>query len=376
MAARQGWRMTPSGVQTTIVASMALVLGSLFAVAAIGAEVAPASSEVVRLQIAGGLASVTQFSKLERPFWEHEITERSGGRIVATIRPFDAGGIRAQEMLQLIRLGVVPYGTILLSVVAPDEPELDAPDLPLLNPDMQALRATIAHYRQHMIDLLLERYGIVLLGIYVYPAQVIFCKEAFSGLDDLAGRRVRTSAVGQSDLMNALGAVPVIVPFADIVQALRDDVADCAITGTLSGYEIGLPSVTTHVHGMAINWGLSAFGANIAAWNALPEDLQQIVLGGIHDLEARIWAQAAADTDSGLACDVGSASCDDPPDQPMILVASTADEARRQRLLEEVVLPRWIARCGGACEAAWNTYLATTTGITIGTGSSTMQPVQ
>ena len=122
MAARQNWRMTPAGVAATFVASLVLVLISLSGVRATAAEGESVPDDTVRLQIVGGLAAVTQFSRLEQPFWETEITERSGGRIIATIRPFDAGGIRAQEMLQLIRLGVVPYGTILLSVVAPDEP--------------------------------------------------------------------------------------------------------------------------------------------------------------------------------------------------------------------------------------------------------------
>ena len=338
---------------------------ALWSVLALGAQAghdAPHDEDaVVKLSIVGGLASVTQFAKLEKPFWEREITERSNGRIVATIRPFDAGGVRGQEMLQLLRLGVVPYGNVLLSLAAADEPELDAPDLPLLNPDMVSLRRTVDAYREHMRELLLDRYGIVLLGIYAYPAQVIYCKEAFDGLDDLAGRRVRTSAVGQSNLMSALGAVPVIVPFANIVEALRDDVADCAITGTLSGYEIGLPDVTTHVDGMAINWGLSFFGANLSAWETLPPDLQQIV----RDLETRIWAQAAADTDRGLACDIGAAGCGDPPERPMTLVGSTADEARRVSLLEDIVLPRWIERCGPSCVTTWNDNLGASTGISV-----------
>ncbi len=374
MPAQQDWRkQARSGVAVLVMSAM-LALGTVLTATVHAAEDTAASSDAVRLSIVGGLAAVTQFSKLERPFWETEITERSNGRIVATVRPFDTGGLRAQEMLQLIRLGVVPFGTALLSVVSPDEPELDAPDLPLLNPDMESLRRTVALYREHLRKLLLDRYDIVLLGVYVYPAQVLFCRDPFSGLDDLKGRRVRTSAVGQSELMSALGAIPVIVPFADMVRALREDVADCAITGTLSGYEIGLPDVTTHIHGMAISWGLSAFGANLAAWEALPPDLRQIIADGVHDLEIRIWAQASADTDRGLACDIGATSCLEPPKRPMTLVNATADEARRTQLHKDVVLPHWVMRCGKACASAWNTHLAAATGITIGTESSHSHP--
>jgi TRAP-type C4-dicarboxylate transport system substrate-binding protein len=349
----------PSWGKWMAVAALAALLGSGIPAAAGAVEAQP----TVRLSIVGGLATVTQFTKFEKPFWEQEITARSNGRIVATIRPFDGGGLRGQEMLQLLRLGVVPYGNVLLSLVSADEPELDAPDLPLVNPDFERLRQTVGLYREHMREILRDRYGIVLLGVYVYPAQVLYCENAFAGLDDLAGRKVRTSAVGQSDLMSALGALPVIVPFADIVPAVTSNVADCAITGTLSGYEIGLGKVTSHLHGMAITWGLSFFGANMAAFDALPPDVQDIIRDGVADLEARIWQQAEVDTERGIACNTGSDACIDLEKGTMTLVNAPADETRRKALLLDVVLARWVDRCGQACVSAWNAYLAAATGV-------------
>ena len=271
----------------------------------------------------------------------------------------DGGGVRSQEMLQLMRLGVVPFGTAILTVVAGDEPELNAIDLPLLSPNFPTLRHTIDALRQRLADVLRERYDIELLGIYMYPAQVLFCKQAFAGLNDIAGRKVRTSSVGQSELISALGGVPVRVPFAEIVPAMRDGVADCAVTGTLSGYEIGLPAVTTHAHAVAISWGISIFAANLPAWNGLPADVRAAIRSGVADLEHRIWQQAEADTARGLACNAGTLACSGSPSRHMTVVPSTAqDEELRRRLLVEVVLPRWIARCGSSCARTWNAYLA------------------
>jgi TRAP-type C4-dicarboxylate transport system substrate-binding protein len=316
------------------------------------------SEEPIKLQIIGGLAGVTQYTKIEQPFWQSEIGTLSRGRISATIRPLDASGLRNQEMLQLLRLGVVSFGTALLSVVAGEEPELNAVDLPALNPDVATLRRTVDAFREHLRSVLRERYGIELLGIYAYPAQVLFCAKPFKGLDDLAGRKVRTSSVGQSELMAALGAVPVILPFAEIVAALRDGVADCAITGTLSGYEIGLPRVTVAVHDFALGWGVSIFAANAAYWDALPQDARDIIRQGVGQLEGRIWSQTEADTQRGLDCNSGAAACPGKPGRPMTVVpTSPTDEARRRDLLAEVVLPRWFERCGQDCLSSWNTYL-------------------
>ena len=315
--------------------------------------------EPIRLQIIGGLAGVTQYTKIEQPFWQSGIEALSGGKISATIRPLNGGGLRSQEMLQLMRLGVVTFGTAILSDVEGEVPELNAVDLPALNPDVATLRQSVDAFREHLRELLRDRFGIELLGVYVYPAQVLFCAKPFKGLDDLAGRKVRTSSVGQSEMMAALGALPTILPFAQITAALRDGIADCAITGTLSGYEIGLPNVSTTVHTFAISWGVSIFGANVAYWNSLPADARGIIRHGVTQLEEKIWSQAQADTELGLACDAGKATCSlGKPERPMTVVpTSAADKERRRKLLTDVVLPHWFARCGPDCVASWNTYL-------------------
>ena len=84
---------------------------------------------------------MSQYVRYEEPFWRRRIGDLTGGRVVAEIAPFDRSGIRGQEMLQLMRLGVVPFGTALLAVVASEEPELNAVDLPALSPDIATLRS-------------------------------------------------------------------------------------------------------------------------------------------------------------------------------------------------------------------------------------------
>ncbi|WP_237213767.1 TRAP transporter substrate-binding protein [Falsiroseomonas oryziterrae] len=318
----------------------------------------------MHLKVIGGLADVSQFVRFEEPFWRRRITDLTAGRVVAEIQPFDRSGIRGQEMLQLMRLGVVPFGTVILPIAATEEPELNAVDLPGLSPDIGTLRRTVDAFLPRLTQLLKERYGIELLGVYTYPAQVLFCARPFAGLGDLAGRRVRTSSVGQSELVQALGGTAVVIPFAEILPSLRAGVVECAITGTLSGHSIGLFEVTTHVHTMALSWGLSVFGANAATWAALPPPVQDTLRSGIRELEAQIWQAADRETGDGLACNAGQPGCTLGRRGAMTIVpVSAADADRRRRLLTEVVLPRWVDRCGPDCVEAWNVYLAPVFGI-------------
>jgi TRAP-type C4-dicarboxylate transport system substrate-binding protein len=319
----------------------------------------------IYLKVVGGLAGVSQYERLEKLFWEQRVEVLTDGRIQAEIHPFDKSGLPGPEMLQLMRMGVVPFGTALLAVVSADEPELNAVDLPALNPDIQALRRTVDHYRSHLEQVLRTKFGIELLAIYTYPAQVIFCSKQFTGLNGLTGRRIRTSSVGQSEMMTALGAIPVLVPFANMVNAVQTGMVDCAITGTLSGNEIGLSAVTSYIYPMAISWGLSLFAANGDAWDALPADLRIVLRKGISDLETQIWDAADRETADGLACDTGAPGCSSGhiPSHMTIVPILPADEVTRKSLLISSVLPSWIRRCGPECTTAWNQALAPMLGI-------------
>jgi TRAP-type C4-dicarboxylate transport system substrate-binding protein len=318
----------------------------------------------IELKVVGGLGGVSQYTRYEEPFWRRRVGELTDGRVRAEIAPFDRAGLRAEEILPLMRLGVVPFGTALLAVVSSEEPEFNAVDLPALNPDIGTLRDTVQRYRPHLRNLLLERYNVELLSVYTYPAQVIWCSRPFTGLGDLAGRRIRTSSVGQAEMVEALGATSVVIPFAEIVNAMRAGVVECAITGTMSGNSIGLTAVTTHVHAMAITWGVSVFGANAQAWHALPEAVRGGIRSGLAELETAIWNGADRETGDGLRCSAGHADCSDGrPGHMTVVPVSPGDIQRRRQLLTSTVLPRWVERCGDECADAWNAYLGPSLGI-------------
>ncbi len=331
---------------------------------------APTPEGGIHLRVVGGLASLSQYVRFEQPFWENRIQEISGGRITAEIAPFDRSGLRAPEILPLMRLGVVGFGNALLGAASGDEPEFNIVDLPALNPDFATLRRNTELLRPYLRAVLAERHNVELLGVYTLPAQVLFCVRPFSSLADLAGRKVRTSSVGQSELVEALGGVPVVTAFADIVNAIRTGVVECAITGTLSGYLIGLHEVTNHVHAMAISWGISVFGASRPTWASLPEDVRRTLREAVTRLEDEIWAGAERETGEGMACNAGPAAqglppCQAPgqPGRMRIVPVAPSDAALRERLLRETVLPRWIGRCGPSCADLWNTYLAEANGF-------------
>ena len=317
-----------------------------------------------QFRVVGGLAGVSQYTQWEEPLWSRELPRMSGGRFKADIVPFDRAGVPRDDMLRLLQLGVVPFGTVLMGSMTANYPQYTAPDLAGLNPDSSSLKLSVAAFRPFLEKSLREQHGVQLLALYVYPAQVVFCKKPFAALADLSGRRVRVSSAAQADFVGALGATPVHTAFAQIVSSVQAGSIDCAITGTLSGNGLGLQAVTSHMHAMPLNWGVALFAANLSAWEALPADLRSLLRKELPPLEAAIWEESERDTAQGIACNTGQSACTKGVKGNMVLVPISAqDERKRQDIFVSTVLPRWLQRCGPRCAEIWNQTIGLARGL-------------
>jgi TRAP-type C4-dicarboxylate transport system substrate-binding protein len=319
-----------------------------------------------KLRIVGGLAGVNQYVQQEEPFWTNTLGALSNGRFAAEIVPFDRAGIPAQDMLRLIQMGVIPFGTAQISRGSAQDAEFNAVDLAGLNPDMATLRKTVTAFRPFLEHTLRLRYGIELLAIYVYPAQMVFCNKPITHLSDLSGLRVRVAGSTVADFVRAFGAIPVVTPLGDVMNHLRNGRVSCAVTGSMTGYTLGLYEVTTHIYAMPITWGLSLFAANRDSWNALDPQLRVLLRDELPKLEQRIWTASERETQEGLACNTGSAQCRAARKGHMTEVPITAqDNTLRQKVLGNRILPNWLRRCGPTCAQTWNQTIGPVHGITV-----------
>lgn len=318
----------------------------------------------LRLRVVGGLASVPQFTNHEEPFWTKELPRLTQGKYTADIAAFDRAGIPPTEILRMMQLGVVSFGTVMASAIAALHPQFSAADLPGLNPDVASLKASVAAFRPYLEKTLLDQFGVELLAVYTYPAQVVSCKKPFASLADLSGRRVRVSSVSQADYVSALGGIAVNTAFADQMINLQSGNVECTITGAMSGNVLGLHKVTSTIHTQPINWGIAIFAVNRSVWESLPSDLRMILRRELTTLEAAIWQESERDTVDGLACNQGASSCKSGQRGNMqVLAASAADEKKSKEILASTVLPRWIKRCGAPCVQVWSQILGPAHGV-------------
>jgi len=317
------------------------------------------------VKVVGGLSNLSPYNDFEKPFWTKTIPELSKGQVTADIKGFNEMGLKGPELLRLMSSGVIEFGTATLSYFASDNPINEAIDLAGLATDVKTERALSDAFEPVYAKLYGQGSAVKLLGISPYPGQVLFCNAEIKGLADIKGKKVRTSSRTQADFVEALGGASVTMAFGEVVPALQNKVVDCAITGSMSGYSAKWYEVSTHLVELPINWNPQIHAVNQKAWNKLDPKVRTLIQTNIKKMVDDIWDAAASQTQQGYDCNTGAASCTNPVKGKMVLVKPTdADRQLLKKVTQEVVVPKWAARCSAQCVQSFNQTIGKKLGIT------------
>ncbi|MYN14098.1 transporter [Pusillimonas sp. TS35] len=317
-----------------------------------------------QLQVVGGLSNLTAYQNFEQPFWTKTVPELSNGQVTATIKGFNEMGLKGPEILRLIGQGVVPIGTATMSYFATDNPMNEAIDLAGIAPDVKVARK-ITEAFEPVFAKYYAGNNVKVLGFSPYPAQVLFCNAKIASLNDLKGKKVRTSSRTQAEFIQALGGTSVTLPFGEVVPALQNGVVNCAITGSMSGYSAKWYEVSTHLVKLPINWNQQIHAANMGYWNKLDPKVQDFLQKNIGVMIDKIWDAAAQETQQGYDCNTGAAACTLPVKGKMTLVEpSDADRELLKKITADTIVPQWAARCSADCVKEWNATVGKVLNVT------------
>ena len=312
----------------------------------------------------GTWGNLSLYNKVEKPFFEKTIPERSGGAITVKVQPFTEMGLKGTEILRLLRSGVLDMSATLLSYIGGDIPEAEAVDLAGITRDIDEAHRMTDAYKPVLAEVFEKEYGVKLLAIIPYHAQIIYCRQPITGLDDFKGLKIRSSGRSQGDLIEALGGTPVGMAFGEVVPALEKGVIDCGITGALSGNLVKWDQATTHLYPLPISWATTFVAAGSDFWNRLDPAVQTFLEGQMEEWEDLAWESGRSETDDGTSCNTGGACVDGHVSNMTLIPVKEADYAKLHDLLATVVVPRWAERCGSDCAARWNETIGTELNLT------------
>jgi len=327
----------------------------------------PPGPKVSIITLTQPIPNVPQYTLVDKPWFGEELPKRSGGRLVIKTGTWAENSLSGPEILRLTRSGQVDIGAAPLTTVSGDVPLLDGVDLAGMSPDIQKARR-IAEAAVPTANKELERVGVRILGVFPYPAQVIFCRQGFSSIADLKGRKIRTFGASLNDFVTALGMQPVSIGFPEVYSALERGVVDCAVTGSGSGNSGKWPEVTTHMTTLPLFWAVTAYYANLAWWNKLDPAVRGFLEANIKEIVDLQWKLGADGSADGIACNTGKADgCkifNLVTKNPMTAVAAgPADQAQISKIFADTVLPGWVKRCGARCGELYNEVIAPISGV-------------
>ena len=290
-----------------------------------------------------GLA-IGNYSETEDIGFVERVKRRTNGQVVFEISSFPELGIAGPDSLRLIEDGTLDSAQIYSGYVGGDFPIMDMSNLWGLFATQQDQLDVIDAIQPKMAEVTAENGGIQIA--YMMTAHnYIFAKPQVDGLEDLQGLKVRSHSTVLSDLLSGMGADPQFIAFADVYTALERGVIDGAISCGSCGHGLRWYEVSDYLVGPIVSVGHSWFAVNERRWNAMPKDLQNIVLeeGARHAyLNRQLLFEHFAP--NAIAENVN---------EGMTEVAFTAEmqAAQRQSAIQHVV-PGWVERVGGPTSEA------------------------
>ena len=241
-------------------------------------------------------AAPTYYHVLNLKLLAEKLKELSKGRMELRVHP--ASSLYPQnEQIPAVVDGRVEMAPILSGYMVDMFLEMAVLDLPFMTRGLDEARAAADKMRPYYV----ERLGlknIQLLAIGTWPTQQLFStKKPFAKVEDWKGAKIRVYGSETAELTKALGGAPVNIPFGEVYTALQRNVADGAITSATNAEPMKFFEVTKFINYWFISGaGIEFLGMNKKAFNALPKDLQPVVLAAVKEsrFEDKEWEEAKA----------------------------------------------------------------------------------
>jgi TRAP-type transport system periplasmic protein len=275
--------------------SLALVL---LALAARGGTLAPAPVEAQAKAIVWNLPTVaapTYYHTVNYNAWAAKVKEKSQGRLEIRVHPASSL-YPGPELIPAVLDGRSEIGTVLASYLTDVLLEMGPLELPFMTSSIEEHKKAAFQLRPFYTEML-ARKGLKLLAISTWPSQQIFSSVPIRTVADWKGKKIRVYGADSANAARLLGAAPVNIAFGEVYSALEKKTVDGAMTSATNAepmkfFEVAKYLDYWYLAGAAQEWLV----ANQKAWEALPKDLQQVVLDSMKDvnLEEKEWQDATA----------------------------------------------------------------------------------
>jgi C4-dicarboxylate-binding protein DctP len=228
------------------------------------------------------------------------VETRSKGRLKVEVYP-NSQLYKDKEELEALQLGAVQMLAPSLAKFGPlGVQEFEVFDLPFLFKDDAAFRAVVDGAVGRELFAKLESKGIKGLAYWDNGFHIMSANRPLRTVADFKGLKMRIQSSKVLDAqMRALGAIPLVMAFSELYQALQSGVVDGTEGVASNFWTQKIYEVQKHI--TLSNHGHLAYAVivNKRFYDGLPADLREVVDGAIKD--ATHYANAIANSDNAQA---------------------------------------------------------------------------
>jgi len=228
--------------------------------------------------------------------------ERTKGRVKVEVYP-NSQLYKDKEELEALQLGAVQMLAPSLAKFGPlGVKEFEVFDLPYIFPSKEVLRAVTEGPVGAGLLKKLESKGIIGLAYWDNGFKIMSANKPLKVPSDMKGLKMRIQSSKVLDAeMRALGALPQVMAFSEVYQALQTGVVDGTENPPSNMYTQKMHEVQKHA--TITNHGYLGYAVivNKKFWEGLPADIRAILEGAMNEATRFANAIAQAENDDSLA---------------------------------------------------------------------------
>ena len=251
---------------------------ALAGLAVLGFGARGASAQTIELKLSHFVPPQHAFHKWVVE-WAKKIEDESKGRLKITIYPNGQLVGPPNRQLDAARNGITDIAFVLHGVTPGRYPMTDIANLPFSWPSGGALSSVMGQRLTELAPkyLVAEHTGLHILFMSAANPIVIYSKVPVRTLADFKGLKIRYASASNQQLLDALGATPLLIQPPESQDALAKGIVQGAGFPHEAGLAYDLASVAKYTIEPPLASAPFVLAMNPAKYNSLPADLRAIL---------------------------------------------------------------------------------------------------
>ena len=207
--------------------------------------------------------------------WAEAVNAAGKGLVQIDLFPNGALGRALPEQPQMVLNGVADIAFVIPGVTPGRFPDNEVMDLPGLFRSSREATQTYTHLIAQGALKSFANYYVV--GAMATPPFEIDARAKITDLKTLAGKKIRVTNASQAATLQALGAVPILIPVDQVAEAIGRGTIDGATEFPGPLFDFGIDRVTHSTYFLPVGVSSLTLLMNRKKFDSLPPDAQAII---------------------------------------------------------------------------------------------------